>query len=350
MRTPTPPEAASDEPEIEVTPRGDLTPPVPVRTRAAAGSRPPGSRPRQRYNVDDDVIESGEIVERRSLVVRSKEPPADEWSDEPTEISIPAMPVQRERSWRVLWLLAAIACAGAAVALLLRAPPGAADASTLEASAVMIGTTLDGEARAATVRVEAMATSPVLRAGIETDASTLADMARDNDLVLALPRGDVLEVFQLRDGARTLMLRLPADAQPLAPPAAGTTRIEAKHHTVVVVATATVAKRGTGVAGEIVISTPVALASLARGLSEHTSGAVLQGLGEDLVLVAGGTPPNVTLPIPLTTPVTRALSLAAVAQLVTSSRTYIWACAGMSLLLLLVFAVSAIRARQLQAA
>ena len=347
MRTPTPRDF--DEPEIEVTPRADLTPrtdvspPSPVRSRTAAGT-PPIRPARQRRNPADEVIESGEIPEKRSLVVRSTTTATD-WSDDATEISaIPAQPRRRH----VVWLAAAIACGIAAAVLLLRGKPGVASSAALESRAEMIGTTLDGEARAAMVRVEAIAASPVLRAAIETDPSTLADMARDHDVVFPLQRGDVIEVFQVTGETRTLMLRLPAGARPLVPPAAGQTRIEAHDHGVVVVANAPVTKGVAGVAGELVLSTPIDLAPVASRISEHASGAVLEGLGEPIVLLAGGATPNVTLPITTTSPVAGALALAASVPLPTQDRTYAWACMGAALLLLSIFAVSAVRARRTQ--
>lgn len=343
MRTPTPREF--DEPQSEARRREDPTPPAPMRARTAAGTAPP--RPSwQRRNPADDAIESGEIVERRSLVVRSQTA-SSAWHDESTEVTAPPVPQRRRR---VLWLATAIACGVVAGVLLRLATPGAANTAALETRAEMIGTTLEGEARAAMVRAEAIAASPVLRAGIATDASTLADMAREHDLVFPLQRGEVIEVFQVTGGNRALLLRLPAGARALVPPAAGHTRIAARDHGVVVVAKAAVAQDHAGIAGEIVLSTPVDLAPVARRISEHASGAVLEGLGEEIVLVEGGATPNVTLPITTTSPVEGTLSLAASVPLPTANRTYAWACMGVALLLLSIFAVSAIRARRTQTA
>src|SRR5688572_18338782 len=173
MRAPTP----EDFIDAEGRPRADLTPRAPQRTRTAAGTLPPN----RRRNTADDVIESGEIeTDRRSLVIRSQKLPAVDWNEGPTELSVPALvAVPRKRNWRMLLLAGAIVLGIAAVALVLRAKPDGTAVNALEARAEMIGSTLDGEARAVLVRAEAMATSPMLRAAVETDASTLANMARD---------------------------------------------------------------------------------------------------------------------------------------------------------------------------
>jgi hypothetical protein len=307
----------------------------------AAGTAPPPSS-RRRHTVDE-VIEVGEIVERRSLVVRSKSIAGVDWSDEPTEITVRRLPARPARDRRVLLLLASVACGLAALTLGLLARPHATGSPELEARAEMIGTTLDGEARAAAVRAEAIAASPVLRAGIETDAGTLADMAHDNDLVLPLQRGDIIEVFQVRDGKRALLLRLPAGAAPLSAPAART-RIEAHDHRVVVVAKAAIPRHASGVAGEIVLSTPVDLAEVSTRISQHASGAVLDGLGEAIVLVDGGTP-TVRIPIATKSPVAGSLSLAAAVP-ATVNRSYARALLVASFLLLTIFALSVWRTKK----
>jgi len=338
MRTPTSSGTEHGEPtrEGEVNPDADITPPTPARSRIAAGTTPP-----RRRHTADEVIESGEIVERRSLVIRSKTATSFDLDDEVTEVTLIRTPAPQTRGGRrMLWLLVGIACGAIAVALALLARPRAA---ALEARAEMIGTVLDGESRAARVRVEAIASSPVLRAGIETDGRTLADMVHDNDLVLPLQRGDVIDVFQIRDGIRTLVLRLPAGATVLAPPTDGTV-IEAKNHGVVVVAKAAIPKQRSGIAGEIVLSTPVDLTTVSTLIAEHASGAVLEGLGEPIVLVQGGTP-NVRIPITTKSPPAGSLSLAAVVR-PTVNRNYALGFMAASILALSIFAASVVRERR----
>lgn len=308
------------------------------RTRTATGTEPPARQPRR--NTVDDVIESGEIIERRSLVIRSQRP-AD-FNEEPTELAIPPLDVAPTRSWRGLWLAAGIVL-GVVAVMGLGAKPEAGAGDALAARAEMIATTLDGEARAALVRAEAIASSPVLRAAITTDASTLADMARDRDLTFQLGTGDVIEVFQVRGTDRSLLLRLPADAAPLVAPAAGRTRIDTAKQALVTVASAVVTP-DRAVAGEIVLSTRIDLTPVINRIAEHASGAQLTGLREPVVLLASGAKPNVTVPIAVNTPAAGKLTLAAVVPQATASWAY--ACMGLSVLSIGMFAFSVVRARR----
>ena len=164
----------------------------------------------------------------------------------------------------VIVLIAAVAPAIAATALVFADTSSTSSSDNqrtlgLQAAAEMIGTTLDGEARAAQVRVEAIASSSMLRTAIDTDAQTLADMARDKDIVFPVEHGEVLEVVQIRNNTRTTMLRIPATAAKLDPSTSGATRVESHGATVVAVANAPITKPGSGMSGEVVISVPLDL-------------------------------------------------------------------------------------------
>ncbi|HEY5926161.1 MAG TPA: hypothetical protein VIV11_30960 [Kofleriaceae bacterium] len=312
--------------------------------RTAAGTAPPRTRPHR--TTLDDVIETGEIVEKRSLVVRSQKVPVIDWNEGPTEIEAPPLAPVPVRNWRVLWLAGAIVMGIAGIVLATRTNPSAKNIPALEARAELLGTTLDGEARAAMVRAEAIATSPVLRAAIETDASTLADMARDRDVAFPLQAGDVLEVYQWRAGERTLMLRLPKDARSIEAPAAGQVRLESANARVVVVATAAIANERSKIAGELVLATPVELRAVAKRIGEAAAGASIVGLPEPVVLVANAGTPNVTIPIPAKTPTAGTLALSAVVlEAGGSGSVFAWICMTLSALLLAGFAVLTVRAR-----
>lgn len=290
-----------------------------------------------------DGIEAGEIVDTRSLVIRSQKVPVVEWNnDEPTETIRPAFPTAKPRSWRWTLLVAAIGCGVAAVILTMQAKP--ASMAPLEAPVQMLGTTLDGEAHATLVRAEGIAASPVLRAALETDASTLADMARDGDISFSLRPQDVIEVFQVRAGKRSLLLRIPANAPPLAAPAAGHARLDAVGGHAIVVANVGVANERSEMGGEIVLSTPIDLAAVSTRLAEHARGAVLVGLREPIVMLAPSASPNVTLPVKTIAADAGSLSLAAVVDEPTTISA--WILMTLSALLLAVFAVLLVRSRR----
>ena len=294
-----------DEPEIEVSP---LAAPI-VR------------RPRTPNPEVDNVIHSGEIAIPRSLVVRSSSmnniPLQREDPTEPVNTPLSFADAAPIRRFRIVWLLAALAPAVAAVALTYAKPsatPVAQRTTELEGVAELIGTTLDGDAHGVQVRAEAIASSSMLRAGIETDAQTLTDMSRDKDLLFPLQPHESLEVFQIRDGARATMLRLPAGVAAIDPPKQGTARLDVKADTLIVVANAAVTTQRQTVGGEIAMSVPVDLARVKTHLPANATAVTITGLGATIPL-GGAAPPlqgqPVTIPIH-TTLTTAPLTLTAV--------------------------------------
>jgi hypothetical protein len=278
--------------------------------------------PRRRSGLAEEPIESGEIIgERRSLIVRSsarvevvtdprlaRGSSAGPVSNTSVEVSLephvaqpaalPAAPRQR-RGW--LWLIVAVLVAAAAGATFVVKPRAApVDTDMFGATAALIGTTIDGETRAVQVRAEAVATSSMLRAGIVTDAQTLADMARDKDLVFPVEAGETLEVFQLADGKRTSLLRVPAAAAGLEPPPAGKSALEARiGDALIVTTTAQVTSIEPTIGGEVSLSAPIDLAAIRQRLAGQVEEAVIAGFAIPIVLVksTGQTGQVVTLPI-----------------------------------------------------
>ena len=296
----------------------------------------------RRKNGADEPIESGEIVERRSLVVRSKV----EWNEGPTEVAAPPLEMPNQRNWRWLWLAGAVLWGIAAATVAIRAQPDRSSVGPLEARAEMLATTLDAEARAIQVRAEAIATAPALRNAIETDAVTLANMVRDRDVSFALRPGEELEVYQWQGGQRALMLRLPQTAKPLAAPAAGQARLEAANDRVVVTTTATVTNGQAKIAGELALSSPVDLAGVTKRIAEHADGATLVGLGQPVVLVKSNAAANLTIPIAAKTPAAGPLELKASISEGGGSFAFAWVFMTIAVLLLATFAVTTVRARR----
>jgi hypothetical protein len=342
-------QAASARPRSEAPPlqAAVATPRAASAQRSASGSTPPQNRPR-RQSAEDERIESGEIVERRSLVIRSQPVPVVEWTETPTEITVaPVKPRARSSSSPRLAVLAgAVGFAALAIVLTLRSGPSSSKIAALESRADLLATTLDGDARAAIVRAEAIAASPVLRAAIDTDATTLADMARDRDMSLSLREHDVVEIYQVRAGKRALLLRLPATAAPLQAPVAGQARIDGAANRVVVVASAAIANGRSAVAGELVLSTPVDLVNITKRIAEQTDGAQLVGMQKPIVLEQSASAPNVTIPIEAKTPVAGSLSLAAfVPSGASSGSLWAWLCMTISAGLFATFVILQRRSR-----
>ena len=337
---------ASSPSSVELEePRKDPTPTSPARNlRTANGTAPPPRRSTR--PTLDDVIESGEIVERRSLVIRSQKAPVVEWNEGPTDIALPPLTAEPVRKWRLLLLAGAIVMGVIGIVLAVRAQPAKSGVAALGTRAEMLATTLDGAARAALVRAEAIAMSPVLRIAIETDASTVVDLAHERADVFPLQANEVLEIYQVRAGKRELMLRLPAKARELEATAAGQARLESVAERVVVVATAAIANERSKIAGELVLSTPVELTAASKRIGEAATGASIVGLAEPVVLIGSKAAPNVTVPIPATTPTAGSLALAAVVeQAGGGSSVLAWICMTLSALMLAGFAVLQLRAR-----
>jgi len=282
--------------------------------------QPRPSKPRRAVNPEiDEVIHTGEIsvatpsaVPPRSMVIRSSASmPKIELADpdeEKTEMTrVPVMmrpPAPRGRS-TLLWLLVVIvpALAGGAAFLIMssgKAPaaspaPGVASTSApagqgidLQVSAQAIGTALDGGMKAALQRAESIAMSPTLRNGIMTDAATVQDQANTGDTTYNLKPGEIVEVWRVAGGARTLWLRLPPDAAGLSAPASGKATVAVRGGEAFAIASAGITDQKGKVAGELAFGMPVDLASAKKRLPGQVAQARLVGLGPLLVLVDGG--------------------------------------------------------------
>ena len=82
-----------------------------------------------------------------------------------------------------------------------------ASASGIDTEASRMAAAIDSSARAAQLRADGIAATPMLRAAIVSDGATIADVVR----ITGKP-GEVIEFFQVRDKVPTTVLKLPADA------------------------------------------------------------------------------------------------------------------------------------------
>jgi hypothetical protein len=308
-----------ESPEIEMT----ADEPTPVPATAPLRKQP---RRRTPNPVVDEPIHSGEI-QPRSHIIRSSpsmEIPkiAIELAEEKTELTAPpimvpepaaAPPRQHVRAItagvrrRPMWpIFAGVGVAVVAVIIAVVVVTGKSTPATtssgpasttatdqhriaLQGAAQFIGTSFDADAKAALVRAEAMATSSMLRAGILTDASTLQDMAKDKDVVFKLAAGDALEVFQVRDGQRTPLLRLPSSGAALDAPPVGKTKVVLRDGAPAVIANAQIDEQQ-GTTGEVVLATPIDVEPMKKRVAGHAVEATIVGLGAPIVLVKTGKP------------------------------------------------------------
>jgi serine/threonine protein kinase len=205
-----------------------------------------------------------------------------------------------------LWLIGAVMAAGVAVVVTVadRAMASSGErtvASALTADVEKLSSVFDASARSAHLRADGIATTPMLRAAIETDAATLSDLA-NTEMVFTADHGEVLEVFQFRGDRATSLLRIPKTALSVQPLKGRTTQFRSDGKNVTMAASAPIsgANNRAGIAGGLVISTPVDLTSIRRAFGEHATRALLTGLGGELTLVGPGdaSGPPIKLAVP----------------------------------------------------
>jgi hypothetical protein len=226
-----------------------------------------------------------------------------------------------------------------------------AAASALTADAERVASVFDASARAAHMRADGIATTPMLRAAIETDAATLSDLA-SSEMVFTAGKGEELEVFQFAGSKAKSLLRIPRSGTGLQPLKGRETRVRSDGKTITLVASAPISGYRAGVGGGVVLSVPVDVASIQHALADHTSSALITGLGSDLVLLAPGGP-SAGAPVKLAVPSSGDWNAGGAMLVATPRRAtgLAWAgkvriaSVGLSGLLLIGFVVSLVRRR-----
>jgi tRNA A-37 threonylcarbamoyl transferase component Bud32 len=211
--------------------------------------------------------------------------------------------VEKRRA-TALWLVGAVAAAltavGVSVAdqIVLSAEDRAAS-DALASDVERISSTFDATARSAHMRADGIATTPMLRAAIETDAATLSDLA-NSEMLFSASKGEALEVFQFRADKAASLLRIPKTVRALPPIKGRETKLRIEGQVVTMFASAPVSGYRAELIGGLVISVPVDLTPIRRALEDHAVRATLTGLGSDLTLAGsgGGSDAPVKLAIP----------------------------------------------------
>ena len=194
----------------------------------------------------------------------------------------PVAVLRRRRRRPGVWLLAAAIAAALAVVTvpLERAQPDprAALASQVTQAADRMGARLDAAVRAMQARAVAVATTPMLRAAITTDAHTLEDMVAHEPL-LSPGSGEVFEFYRWRGGSAQSLLRVPRDAPAAAALPGGTTRVEVTGGRLVLASSAAVQPlyRNQAVTGALVVSATAGGRALSGELPRGAADAVLKG-------------------------------------------------------------------------
>ena len=218
----------------------------------------------------------------------------------PARLAVPR--VRRPSPW---WIVAGLVIAGAGAATFVIEPResrGVTNEAELRGDADAIASAIDRAADTAQLRADGIAAMPLLRFGIETDAATLEDTIT-NEMTVEPAAGEVIEVFQLRDGAAVSALRLPRTAPALALPAAGAKAgVDSDGKAMRVIATAPIKTRAGTDAGVFAVARAIDLTGIQDRLAQHVRGARVVGLARPVELVAP--PAGGEAPAPSTVPIT----------------------------------------------
>jgi len=222
---------------------------------------------------------------------------------ESRQSALSAVPQRRSG---VLWLVGALIAVMLAIGVtvaeqLMSSSAANAGTTALSAIAERIASAFDAAASSAHIRADGIATTPVLRAAIETDAATLVDLA-NTEMIFTGNKGEAIEIFQFRNGKPTSLLRIPKTAAALPPLKGRDTKLRIEGRDTTMIASAPITGYEAKLGGGLVLAMPVDLTAIRHSLEEHTEGATLTGLGTDLVLAgAGATAPATTTAATTTT-------------------------------------------------
>ncbi len=240
-----------------------------------------------------------------------REPRANSWPAEENTDLIPRVVRARRQRALIFFIVAlvALATAGATFVLVGDRIVDPAIRTALDADAKGIASALESAARAAHVRADRIATHDMVRAAIQTDAATAADMMqsdfdqtpiKDEKLI----KGETLELFQVAGGKPVSLARMPTTAQPLPALDGRGTRVQRAGDGLAMLVSAPVKrfKDGPGykpVDGSLVMAIPVDLAFARQQAARSAVEAQLTGLDKPVALITASDPagPQLTIPI-----------------------------------------------------
>lgn len=198
-------------------------------------------------------------------------------------VALPPPPPQRTS---IAWLVTAVVAAAAGAALLVVDPKSIVDPNIalVQSDADKLTAAIESATHAAQLRVDGLAQTPMLRAGVETDIATVNDMFK-NEFSLELSPGDAFELLQKRDGQLAMMLRVPTNIRLQVRPDHQPRLHVLASGLEVVVSSPVTARNGTEI-GAVALGIPIDLGPLKQQLGSHAMGAELRGLAAPVVLVA----------------------------------------------------------------
>lgn len=200
----------------------------------------------------------------------------------------------------------ALAAFGLAAVLVIAPPrstPTVAPETTaaIDAEAKRLAMILDSTLEAVHAQALAMTSGSQIRAGVMTDAATVKDLVT-SDVQLPRNLNQTLEIEQLRDGKRAVLLTLPEGSPPVGAGAAARIALDGKKQLAVVVALPIAPyDPASPISGELVLSTPLDFTVARENLAPTALRATLSGTGWKYALASaeGDAGPTIVRPIAL---------------------------------------------------
>ena len=218
-----------------------------------------------------------------------------------------------KRNLHIALGMIAIGLLGFAALLIIKPPmnPGAVSPETtagVEAEAKRLGIVIDATIKAARSQADTMSRGTQIRAGVMTDAATVKDLVTSE---IQLPRNlnQTLELVQLMDAKRILLLRMPDGSPPVGATVPAETRFEIDGRgelAVVVGASVAPVDNTSTITGTLVLSTPIDFTLTRENLAPHASRIAVVGDKWTFPLAQVETDAGITsrVPVPLTTSAT----------------------------------------------
>lgn len=177
----------------------------------------------------------------------------------------------------------ALALFGVAAVFTIMPPVGASavapeSTAAIDAEAQRLGMILETTTKSVHLQAETMTGGPQIRAGVMTDAATVKDLVTTE---LQLPRNlnQTLEVLQIREGSRAVLLTVPEGAPPISPDAGGTRFVLDGRKQLAVVVAAPIAPYdpASTITGALLLSTPLDFTLTRDNLATHAARISLAG-------------------------------------------------------------------------
>ena len=250
---------------IEINPRAT---PLPATSKTITNLAPPPAR-----TLDTDIpsLRPRTSSSNPSIVPPVIAPPVPppapiqiSFESPASVVSLPFTP-RPSRAWLLLVVVSLLSLvAGVSTWFVGQTTTVSSNAQGLQLHADKLASTLEQAVSGVRLRADSVASSPMLRAAVETDAATLKDMMRDRDFVFTARDNETLELF----ANKASLLRIPDKSGPL--PATEHAELKLRGDKIMAHTGVRVGSNGL-----LVLAAPVDLAAVRNGFAPTVSATLL---------------------------------------------------------------------------